>query len=80
MAVVTLPFHSIWASGSIGKSLTCKDLHNLNFVMAHHIPRRRKLAGGTKIWAEEFTRKMARWQMFSKHLDKVEVFSSFEEF
>lgn len=80
MAVITSPFHCIWASGSIGKNLTCKDMHNLNFVMAHHVPRRRELKGGTKIWAEEFKRKLARWELFKKHFDKVEVFLSFQEF
>ena len=80
MAVVTIPFHSIWASGSIGKSLTCKDLHNLNFVMAHHVSRRRKLEGGTKIWAEEFKRRIARYKLFEEYLDKVELPRKFQEF
>ena len=79
MAIVTGPFMSAWASGSIGKNLTVKDMHNKRFVMAHHVPLHRELKGGTKKWALDFARRIARYQLFLRHLDKVEVPRSFVE-
>lgn len=69
MAIVINPFHSVWASGSIGDTLTCKYQPNKKFVMSIHCNPWGKIGAIQKIWANEFKRKIALSRLMTENLD-----------
>jgi len=49
-------FYSLWGSGSIGESITCKYQKNKKFVMAKHCNPFGKIGEVQKGWSMEFKR------------------------
>ncbi len=69
MAIVGKPFFSLWASGSVGKTLTCKYQPSKKFVMAGFCNPWGKLGAIQRIWANEFKRKMALSKLMTENVD-----------
>lgn len=69
MAILQNPFFSVWASGSLGKSLTVKAYPHLKFVMYKHIPLHRELNALQRLWANEFTRRAKLIKLYQNNLD-----------
>ena len=77
MAIVRNPFFSVWASGSIGKQLTCQADNKFNFVMRKHPPLRRKIIGGQAIVCKIFKWRAKRMNILMKHKNDIIFQTSF---
>lgn len=72
MVMVRGPYLSGWASGSIGKTITCRAMFNNKFCM-HKFRHSQIIRSAGQIWAQErFARKIA----LGVHYNKISIYRS----
>lgn len=72
MAIVRNPFCSMWASGSIAESITCKAMKGNRFVIGKHCNPWGKIGEIQKIWKNEFVRKASLSRLAKANIDLIQ--------
>jgi len=72
MAIVKFPFFSVWASGSIKKSITCRALGDFKFIMAKHFFGKRGIIGGQKYYCDLFKWRAYREKIIYENLSDLQ--------